>query len=915
MKFFLPSLFILFIFINKGLSITLDGKWTGSIIYCGEEITNNCATEITFPVNVPGGIYTDLTNAKMMPANLIGNNDMNNRWVGNQSVTYTRHFDVDDALLQAGEIALVFHGLDTFAKIYLNDHKIGDTNNMFLRHTYHVKDYLRAGENHLKVTFSSAVKTATMLFEEQATRYKVLPVCVPKEYNGVCHVNHIRKMQASFSWDWGPAFPSMGIWKSVELIPIRESVITDVVTDIYDEMDTWKIVANVSMQVALGYEPIPYSLEASLFLKDQTINGYSTGTLSADNTYKVDTVTVNVPKNLVDTWWPNGYGDQPLYKFVIGVSTKNNKSRKDLRVGFRTVELVEEPLEKGKSFYFRINGVPIFAKGSNFIPASVFPELGADEDTIRHLLESTKEANMNMLRVWGGGVYESELFYDLADEYGIMIWQDFMFACAMYPTTDEFLQSVEEEVIQNVNRLKNHVSVVVWAGNNENEAALYGNWYGTGTEQVYKDDYIKLYVDVIQNIVRKLDNTRPFVVSSPGNGIKYSETYNYIGQNPYSNLYGDVHYYNYIKNGWDINQYPRARFSSEYGFQSLPSIYTMASATKSKADLSFDSNFIKHRQHLPHGNVYMNNLISKNFILPRTNDSFRDFTDMIYLSQVNQAVSVKIQTEFYRQAKSDLNELGEGMTMGALYWQLNDVWQAPSWSSIDFNGRWKMLHYYSLDFFAPVIVTSHLSEARDLSLFVVSDKLDSIENTVVEINVYKWNSIAPVYSKSYKDVKIEANKAKKIDTFWLDQFLSSAGCDSLTYARYYCMITLTLKDKNGIQIAPRNYVYPSPIKDVNLPTANVSIKINNNHIPGKYFNYPDYEIEVTTDNIALFVWMEVANIRGRFSENGFHMFENKKKIIFHAREPTSPKELLKSITVTTTSDIYNPNRNDHMNLI
>jgi len=211
-------------------------------------------------------------------------------------------------------------------------------------------------------------------------------------------------------------------------------------------------------------------------------------------------------------------------------------------VGFRTVELVEEPLEKGLSFYFRVNGVPIFAKGSNFIPASIFPELSAEEDTIRHLLLSAKEAHMNMLRIWGGGVYESELFYDLADEYGIMIWQDFMFACAMYPTSWDFLENVQQEIVQNVMRLKNHPSIVLWAGNNENEAALFGNWYGTGITEIYSEDYVKLYVDLLKKEVERLDPVRPFLVSSPGNGA-FEETYNYTGVDPYSNIYGDSNIY------------------------------------------------------------------------------------------------------------------------------------------------------------------------------------------------------------------------------------------------------------------------------------------------------------------------------------------------------------------------------------
>jgi len=241
---------------------------------------------------------------------------------------------------------------------------------------------------------------------------------------------------------------------------------------------------------------------------------------------------------MVKTWWPNGYGEQHLYYLSTTITTMNDTLYKQIRIGFRTIELIQEPLKKGLSFYFRINGIPIFAKGSNFIPASIFPELGAKDNTIRHLLLSAKESHMNMLRVWGGGVYESELFYNLADEYGIMIWQDFMFACSMYPTSDSFLKSVQEEVRQNVIRLKNHPSIVLWAGNNENEAALYGNWYGTDSAEVYKTDYVKLYINLIKREVEELDPTRPFVVSSPGNGA-YEKTYNYTGVNPYSNLYGD----------------------------------------------------------------------------------------------------------------------------------------------------------------------------------------------------------------------------------------------------------------------------------------------------------------------------------------------------------------------------------------
>ncbi|XP_070526214.1 beta-mannosidase isoform X2 [Cardiocondyla obscurior] len=806
-------------------------------------------------------------------------------------------------------MVLIFHGIDTFANIFLNDHKIGEASNMFIRYIFDVTNFIKKGQNRLKVIFRSAVKVADDLYNEQKKNYIIPPVCVPKEYNGQCHINHIRKMQSSFSWDWGPAFPSIGIWKDVELIFVNDILINDITTDIRKDDDAWNVLVTLFLEVTQSQDErfmrINSHITSTLHIsKNKFISNASEIVFDANEKYITVNISLNVPEDAVENWWPNGYGEQPLYYLIATVTTTNDILHKWIRVAFRTVELVEEPLEKGLSFYFRINGIPIFAKGSNFIPASVFPELGAKEDTIRHLLLSVKETHMNMLRVWGGGVYESKLFYDLADEYGIMIWQDFMFACAMYPTSDSFLRNVKEEVLQNVIYLKNHPSIVLWAGNNENEAALYGNWYGTGSAQVYKEDYMKLYLNLLKTEVEKLDPTRPFVVSSPGNGA-FEKTYNYTGENPYSNLYGDVHYYNYIRNGWDITQYPRTRFCSEYGFQSWPSIYTIATAIESAKDLHMNSDFVKHRQHQPFGNQYMLLLILHNFKIPQSNDSIRDFENYIYLSQINQAVSMKIQTEAYRQAKSEVNSVGEGMTMGALYWQLNDVWQAPSWSSIDIDGRWKMLHYYAKDFFAPIIVTSYLSASKELSIHVVSDRLYNLTNCTIKLHIYKWEFMKPIFELFYDNITLESNTAMKVTSFWLDTFLVQVGCGSLDSAKRSCIVTLSLTDETGLLIAPINYVYPDTLKNVDIPEANVTVKIEKNHLPGKLSNYADFEIVLSTDKIVLFVWLEVSSIRGHFSENGFHMFAKEKKIFFYSYEAITDELLRSNIKLTHMSNIYN----------
>ncbi|XP_014472707.1 PREDICTED: beta-mannosidase [Dinoponera quadriceps] len=882
----------------KCQTITLNGAWNGTI--------NGC--DVEFSGTVPGGIYTDLYMNNLIEDNLLGMNDVNNRWVGNQSVTYIKEFTVGHDFPKARRIVLVFHGVDTFSSITLNDRAVGETTNMFLRYTFDVTDHIQEGQNILKVAFRSAVKVAEDLYNEQQRSYIVRPVCVPKEYNGVCHVNHIRKMQASFSWDWGPAFPSIGIWKDVELIPVNDVMMNDVTADIRKQNDKWWILVTIYLEVTRNksneLQNFVVTSAATLHIaQDKVISNTSEVMLDTSERYVKINIQLTVPTDAVEAWWPNGYGKQHLYYLSTTVITMDDILHKKIRVGFRTVKLMQEPLDNGRSFYFRINGVPVFAKGSNFIPASIFPELGAKEETIRHLLSSTKETHMNMLRVWGGGIYESKLFYDLADEYGIMIWQDFMFACAMYPTTESFLNNVKEEVVQNVIRLKNHPSIVLWAGNNENEAALYGNWYGTGSAEVYKTDYVELYVNLLKIEVETLDPLRPFLVSSPGNGA-LEETYNYTGVDPYSNFYGDVHYYNYLKNGWDVSQYPRTRFCSEYGFQSWPSVYTMITAAETAKDLSMDSDFIKHRQHLPFGNEFMKILISQNFVLPQSNDSVKDFETYVYLSQINQAVSVKVETEGYRQLKSEVNSIGEGMTMGALYWQLNDVWQAPSWSSIDIEGRWKMLHHYAKDFFAPIIVSPRLVSSDELTIYAISDRLYWLTNCHLDIRVYNWKSMTPVHTKSYNNIIVPPNKAIKITTFWLDAFLSEVGCGSLQSAKKSCVVTLSFTDESRSLIAPVNYVYPIALKDADIALANVTLVIEENHLPGKLSNYPDFKLILKTDNIALFVWLEVGNIRGRFSENGFHMFEQRKEVIFHTHEATTMELLRENLKITVLSDIY-----------
>ncbi|KAB0804244.1 hypothetical protein PPYR_01214 [Photinus pyralis] len=632
----------------------LTGSCTKLKIGGASWIVENQEKSLNLSAIVPGGIYSDLMRENMIEDVFYGFNDIETRWVSKMDWNYSTKFSVPEDMMSYKTIKLVLEGVDTFSTIYLNDYKLGSTNNMFVKYTYNIKPYLKDHVNHLQVRFKSAVNKAKVLFEEQSKNYSVVPLCTPDEYNGECHVNHIRKTQASFSWDWGPAIPSMGIYKDIYLEGYNSAIIRDVTVKVQNNSaNFWDIEVRVYLQ------PSQIKIKGDMSVVVHTDNGEflmkSENFILGKNEHGDYLVTLNgqIEKSRVKLWWPNGYGNQPLYSLVARYNNVHNTehSEKSIKIGFRTIDLCEDEVENGNLFYFKVNNVPIYAKGSNNIPISILPELAQNEDNIKFLLESAKDVHMNMIRVWGGGNYEADVFYELADEYGILLWQDFLFACNMYPATKEFLSNVRAEVRDQVRRLQHHASIIVWAGNNENRAALVQNWYGTADNyELFKYDYLKLYAETIKNELLHSDDTRPYLTSSPSNGRKAIEE-DFESLNPQSNNYGDIHFYNYNNDGWNTEAYPIPRFSSEYGYQSLPSVDTLLTATNNPSDLLTTSEFLQKRQHLPEGFSKMDTLIGYQLTLP-DKDCQDCYKEYIYKSQVVQAMSVKVETEFNRQWRS-----------------------------------------------------------------------------------------------------------------------------------------------------------------------------------------------------------------------------------------------------------------------
>lgn len=856
--------------------LSLNGKW---------RLTNSNGS-LTLPAEVPGCVHSALLQQGFLQNPYFRFNDLSYRWVALDNWTYTTTFSVSSQLRARQKVNLVFDGVDTVASIWLNGVVVGKTDNMFRRFDFPVRELLRDGENELNVSFLSPVLYASDRSRAHSA-YRVPPACPPAVQKGECHVNFIRKAQNSFSWDWGPSFPTVGLWKEVRLeaFDVLQLIHVSSVPLYNSSLSQW------SVQVELLVEAVQatngrVTLSIPELDSEQTFQArFLPGTTKNSFTLHINT------SSQVKLWWPSGHGDQPFYQLTVGGLLEGPLTLSaDSKVYFRTVELVQEPIigSPGLSFYFRINGKPVFLKGSNWIPAHSFQDQ-VTPAVLRNLLQSAVDANMNALRVWGGGVYEQDLFYSMCDELGVMIWQDFMFACAMYPTEEDFIQTVREEVTQQVRRLKSHPSIVIWSGNNENEAALATDWFSIPVSQrpLYLKDYVTLYVTNIRAIVQKEDQSRPFLVSSPTNGAE-SEQEGWVAANPYDTHYGDTHFYSYTLDCWDWTTLPRTRFASEYGFQSWPSFSTLQPVSISE-DWSYSSNFSSHRQHHENGNEQMLQQAALHFHLPNSSDPLNRFTHTLYLTQVMQAQCVKTQTEFYQRSRSEIIR-GEGHTMGALYWQLNDIWQAPSWSSVEFGGKWKMLHYFAQDFFAPVLPVC-FEDNGTLLVYAVSDLTNDLKLRAV-VSLYAWSKLDPVCTLKSELVLVSAGSA--VAVFKQPVAALLAGCGGCT--RLSCLVVFHLEDSSG-QRGPVNHHFLSSPKDAQgIQRPNITAKVQEDKT--------GYTVTLQSDAIAPFVWLDVGNVPGRFSSNGFLMLSRNRTVDFNPWSPTSVAELSASLTVTSLRDIY-----------
>jgi beta-mannosidase len=657
------------------------------------QLTEDGGTEQWMPATVPGCVHTDLLANKRIEEPFFGTNADHLSWIDDCAWEYQTSFAADDGLLSSDCVELVWKGLDTYAEVWLNGVAILSANNMFREWRVDVKSLICKGENRLLVLFRSPLEQGRAAYDRLG---HALPAA--NDQGSPMLSMFTRKAPYHFGWDWAPRLVTCGIWRPVLLDAWVGGRIDDVQVDqtaLTDERACLRVRTTV-VASRDGRGRVGVSLA----------EGMSLGEAEAELTSGFNVLEVHATIDRPRRWWPNGLGRPHLYAIhVTLVVDAVDRDRLVVRAGLRTLEVVHSSDSGGKSFTVRVNGAAVFMKGANYIPADTFlPRVTSER--YRLLLQSAADANMNMVRVWGGGVYENDHFYDLCDELGILVWQDFMFACSMYPGGDDFVDNVRQEAIQNVKRLRNHPSLALWSGNNEIEAA----WKRWGWQDKFHlseeaqttmwGDYLRIFHGLLPEVVAKHDPARFYTRSSP--------SANDDDVLPDTLGFGDMHYWGvwHAEKPYALYAENVSRFMSEYGFQSFPEIDTVARYA-AEEEWRIDSPVMVAHQRHPRGNELIRTYMERDFRTPK------NFASFLYVSQVLQGMIIQFAAEAHRRRWP--------YNAGSLYWQLNDCWPVASWSGIDYFGRWKALHYFARRFFAPVLVST-VEGNGTVTVYVISDR-------------------------------------------------------------------------------------------------------------------------------------------------------------------------------------------------
>ena len=806
--------------------------------------------------SVPGTIHTDLMANGIIEDPYYRLNERKVQWVDKKDWVYQCAFEISAEEFVRHHHELQFEGLDTYASVYINDRLILQSSNMHRSYSVDVKEYLIEGSNTLRILLESPIKRGLEL-------YDALDYTIPVSANDQAETGEVpggkrvnvftRKAAYHYGWDWGPRLVTSGIWRPITLLSWDDFRISELLLSQQLNGDVAAVMAQIEIES---------SIENANAILELQLDGEPLS--SSKLRLRKGKQKFNLPIKIdrPELWWPNGLGKQHLYNIEVKLQRKEVISTVNQSIGIRNIELVADSTLSQPNFYFKVNGAPTFAKGVNYIPQDLFLPRVSTKDYER-ILQAAADANMNMIRVWGGGVYENDRFYELCDSLGLMVWQDFMFACAMYPGDADFLENVKQEAIDNVKRLSHHPSMALWCGNNEVLAA----WKRWGWEQTAIDEQSP---EIAHKIWKHYDtlfhHILPEVVSEHHRGIDYWASSPSASEGlPEEYTHGDTHYWGvwWGKEPFDNFNTKISSFMSEYGFQSFPE-YSSFLRFAEKQDRDMYSEVMKSHQRSSIGNATIEEYLKRSHRKPI------GFEELLYMSQLLQADGIQTAIEAHRRNKAKC--------MGSLYWQLNDCWPGASWSSIDYYGKWKALHYKVKDAFAPVIV-SHEFVDGDLLITIVSDRMDEFDGELEVVlsefkdieKIVRWNEV----------VKLEANSKKRVLAIPADQ-LSSGENQKYTY------LQLFLYDRAGI-VSKKN-VYFLPFKELVLPRPELEFTVANDKSNLLY-------LTVTSKNFAKGVHVN-CNSPYNFSDNFFDLPINGSKTITLTMDPdTDIDALIKSIEV------------------
>ncbi len=817
---------------------------------------------------VPGCVHQDLLAHDLIPDPFFGNNEQALKWIDETDWEYELTFTITEDQLAAGNLDLVADGLDTLAVLTLNGELLDETENQFRQYRWEIKDRLKPGENTLHIRF----KSVWPYIEERRWQCPEMEPLGNKWGNAV-----IRKSPSNFGWDWGPRLTTCGVWQPIYL----ETWTTDRLTQVEVHQEVLEDLAIIDLNIATWRTDHIYEEEdAEELAVDVAARLEKDGKIVAAPENEEGRIFVDDP----ELWWPTGYGDQPLYTLVVELLDSESGEvldRQERRIGFRNIRLVQERDRHGISFVFEINGVRIFAKGANWIPVHQF-SAGAVREDYAGLLQSAIDANMNMVRVWGGGIYEHEAFYDLCDEMGLLVWQDFMFACAIYPGAPDFFANVKKEAAQQVARLHHRACIATWCGNNELEMIFGHNLLQD--DPVIRDDYFRLFGDEPAGLLKS---------ALPAGG-------NYIRSSPFSlslteegangGLSGDTHFWAVWHARHPVREYEthQTRFCSEFGMQSYPHI-ELARRFCPEGDLNIFSPAFENHQKNGGGNATIFHYTSQRFRLAKNHEA------LTYLSQVNQAWCIKFGIEAFRRSMP--------RTMGALYWQLNDVWPVSSWSSIDHGGTWKALQYAARRFYAPALVTAQVPGE------VAIDKINVAHNSIRQViphvvyeglepdsGTVRW-TLFHLDGRTLREgefsADLEHNRVVKFQPLIFDEETCEHGHENL-------VLRLALETQAGLR--SENTVYFSLPRRMEMPENQVEFDVGEN-------DDGDYVLTLSAQVFQPDVYISLpGRIDYHLSDNFFDLFPHspKEAVITFSTQETRPtiEEISETLQIWTLTDAY-----------